>query len=67
MGWYPEKLSSSQDNVPSNNNTNSTHQGNFKSGEGYKDSAAYRASDVELLMKKMKELEKKVNSLDDDN
>ncbi len=66
MGWYPEKLGSSEDVRAANHTDNSTYDGNLKSGEGYKDSTSYRASDVELLMEKMRELEKKVNSLDED-
>lgn len=66
MGWYPEKLGSSEDNRVANYADSSTHDSSLKSGEGYKDSATYRASDVELLMEKMRELEKKVNSLDED-
>lgn len=66
MGWYPEKLGSSEDNRASNNTDSSSHDGSLKSGEGYRESPSYRASDVELLMEKMRELEKKVNSLDED-
>ncbi|MGB2692460.1 MAG: polyhydroxyalkanoate synthesis regulator DNA-binding domain-containing protein [Thermodesulfobacteriota bacterium] len=69
MGWYPEEL-----NIPKEFEVNSKSKDignidveeNLKSGEGYMDSANLKASDVELLMKKMKELENKVNSLDED-
>jgi hypothetical protein len=70
MGWYPDELDMPEDfktaDVQSNNNNNTVPVQNLKSGEGYSDSTSVRASDVELLMEKMKELEKKVNSLDED-
>lgn len=69
MGWYPEEL-----NIPKEFEVNSKSKDignieveeNLKSGEGYTDTANLKASDVELLMEKMKELENKVNSLDED-
>lgn len=69
MGWYPEDL-----NLPAefenNQNANSNDSGSLdlssKSGEGHRDSGNSSGSDVELLMEKMKELEKKVNSLDEE-
>ncbi len=69
MGWYPEEL-----NIPKEFEVNSKSKDignidleeNLKSGEGYMDSSNLKASDVELLMEKMKELENKVNSLDED-
>ena len=63
-GWYPPDL-----NMPADFedlNSSGSVQATSKSGEGYLDPTGYRASDVELLMEKMKELEKKVNSLDDE-
>ena len=68
MGWYPEELNMPTEfeinNNPTSDNTKDVDP--VKSGEGYKDSGNPRASDVELLMEKMKELEKKVNSLDEE-
>jgi len=70
MGWYPEELNmpTEFDNTDSNSNDirNLDLEVNMKSGEGYTDSGNPRASDVELLMEKMKELEKKVKSLDEE-
>jgi len=70
MGWYPEELDMPEDfktpDDQSINNNNTDPVQNLKSGEGYSDSLGVRASDVELLMEKMKELERKVNSLDED-
>lgn len=73
MGWYPEELnmpekfkSPDSNNNIANNIQQSELQENLKSGEGYPDSISVRARDVELLMEKMKELEKKVNSLDEE-
>ena len=66
MGWYPEKLGSSDENGPIDHTAHTGDDSGIKSGEGYKDSGSYRASDVELLMEKMRELEKKVNSLDEE-
>jgi polyhydroxyalkanoate synthesis repressor PhaR len=69
MGWYPEELDMPEEfkatDVKSNNNNQEPAQ-NLKSGEGFSDSLSVRASDVDLLMEKMKELEKKLNSLDED-
>ena len=65
MGWYPEKLSGLEYNKSSNYD-DSTQDTSQKSGEGYQEAPAYRANDVEILMEKMRELEKKVNSLDED-
>lgn len=69
MGWYPEELDMPEEfkapNVKYNNNNQEPAQ-NLKSGEGFSDSLSVRASDFDLLMEKMKELEKKVNSLDED-
>ena len=68
MGWYPSDL-----NMPSEfENINSKDRGDSdlnhytKDGEGHRPSTGHQASDVELLMEKMKELEKKVNSLDEE-
>jgi len=70
MGWYPEELDMPEEfkapDVQSNINNTPEPVPNLKSGEGYSDSISVRASDVDLLMEKMKELEKKVNSLDED-
>ncbi len=71
MGWYPEDLnipSEFENNGSTNSNSpdNPTQDNSLKTGEGYNDPGSYKASDVELLMKKMKELEKKVNSLDEE-
>ncbi len=71
MGWYPEKLdkeSELENNGPSDSayHDDSSLENDLRSGEGYRDSKAYKASDVELLMKKMRELEKKVNSFEED-
>ena len=65
MGWYPEELNMPTEfeinNNPTSNNTKDVDP--VKSGEGYTDSGNPRASDVELLMEKMKELEQQVHSL----
>ena len=69
MGWYPEKLDNSSEydnNGPSAYAENQDQGSNARSGEGYQDGGTLNASDVELLMEKMKELEKKVNSLDEE-
>jgi len=68
MGWYPSDLNVSEDfeNLNSNDIGHSTIKDDSKSGEGYGASVGHRVSDVELLMEKMKELEKKVNSLDEE-
>lgn len=71
MGWYPEKLnkdSEHENNEPPNSgyDDDSSLEHDLRSGEGYRDSKSYKASDVELLMNKMRELEKKVNSFDED-
>lgn len=69
MGWYPEELNMPTEfevNSKSNNPENVDMDESMKSGEGYTDGGNPRASDVELLMEKMKELEKKVKSLDED-
>ena len=68
MGWYPEGLDMPP-NLENSNSKNLGHQtvhDSTKSGEGYRSSEHHQASDVELLMEKMKELEKKVNSLDEE-
>jgi len=69
MGWYPEELNMPtefENNSNLNNSENSDVTDAMKSREGYVDGGNPRASDVELLMQKMKELEKKVNSLDEE-
>jgi len=72
MGWYPEELNipsefeSTVTNSDSNEIMNLDLEAGLKSREGYPNSDSVRASDVEILMKKMKELEKKVNSLDEE-
>ncbi|GJM15174.1 MAG: hypothetical protein DHS20C13_05010 [Thermodesulfobacteriota bacterium] len=72
MGWYPEELNipsefeSTVTNSGSNDIMNLDSEAGLKSREGYPDSDSVSASDVEILMKKMKELEKKVNSLDEE-
>lgn len=68
MGWYPSDLNMPVDleNSNSNNLSPSTIKGDSENGERYEPPGGYRASEVELLMKKMKELEKKVNSLDEE-
>ncbi|MEM7008565.1 MAG: polyhydroxyalkanoate synthesis regulator DNA-binding domain-containing protein [Thermodesulfobacteriota bacterium] len=67
MGWYPEEINSdSQGSNNSNHSDNQPHDSGHKSREGYSEPSQYKASDVELLMEKMKELEKKVNSLDEE-
>lgn len=69
MGWYPEELNlptEFENNQNANSNEASNLDLNSQSGEGYRDSGNTRGSDVELLMEKMMELEKKVNSLDEE-
>lgn len=68
MGWYPSDLNLPVDfeNLNSDDIDPAAIKDDSKSGEGYATSAGHRASEVELLMKKMKELEKKVNSLDEE-
>ncbi|MCK5392155.1 MAG: hypothetical protein KAJ31_06985 [Deltaproteobacteria bacterium] len=68
MGWYPSDLNMPVDleNSNSNNLNPSTIKDDSENGERYDPPGGYRASEVELLMKKMKELEKKVNSLDEE-
>ena len=68
MGWYPSDLNLPVDLENSNSNdlNPSTIKDDSKNGERYQAPGGHRASEVELLMKKMKELEKKVNSLDED-
>jgi len=68
MGWYPSDLNLPVDLENSNSNdlSPSTIKDDSKKGERYQAPGGHRASEVELLMKKMKELEKKVNSLDEE-
>jgi len=68
MGWYPSDLNLPVDLENSNSKdlSPSTIKEDSKNGERYQAPGGHRASEVELLMKKMKELEKKVNSLDED-
>lgn len=70
MGWYPEELNMSTEfenpHASANDTDNLEHSESLKSGEGYSSPDTPTASDVELLMEKMKELEKKVNSLDEE-
>jgi len=67
MGWYPSDLNMPVDleNFNSKNLSPSTIKDDSENSERYEPPGGYRASEVELLMKKMKELEKKVNSLDE--
>lgn len=67
MGLYPSDLNMPQDfeKLNSKDIAPSTIKDDSKSDELYDAPVEYRASDVELLMEKMKELEKKVNSLDE--
>jgi polyhydroxyalkanoate synthesis repressor PhaR len=68
MGWYPSDLNMPVDLENSNSNDLSPSgiEDESKNGERYQAPGGYRASEVELLMKKMKELEEKVNSLDEE-
>ena len=68
MGLYPSDLNMPQDfeKLNSKDIAPSTIKDDSKSDELYDAPVEYRASDVELLMEKMKELEKKVNSLDEE-
>ena len=66
MGWYPPDLNMPVDLENSNDLNPSSIEDDSKNGEGYQAPGGHRASEVELLMKKMKELEKKVNSLDEE-
>jgi len=70
IGWYPDELNVPEEFKSPGTNINNSQKPELpetlKSGEGYPDSISVRASDVELLMEKMKELEKKVNSLDEE-
>lgn len=69
MGWYPEGLNMPDEFEADSStaaNGNKQLQESVKSGEGYVDVSNPKASDVELLMQKMRELEKKVNSLDEE-
>ena len=68
MGLYPSDLNMPQDfeKLNSKDIAPSTIKDDSKSDELYDAPVGYRASDVELLMEKMKELEKKVNSLDEE-
>lgn len=69
MGWYPEGLNMPDEfeaDSDSKSNGNKELDNSMKSREGYVDAANTRASDVEILMQKMQELEKKVNSLDEE-
>ena len=68
MGLYSSDLNMPQDfeKLNSKDIAPSTIKDDSKSDELYDAPVEYRASDVELLMEKMKELEKKVNSLDEE-
>ncbi|MCH8014145.1 MAG: polyhydroxyalkanoate synthesis regulator DNA-binding domain-containing protein [Candidatus Dadabacteria bacterium] len=68
MGLYPSDLNMPQDfeKLNSKDIAPSTIKDDSKSDELYQAPVEYRASDVELLMEKMRELEKKVNSLDEE-
>ena len=68
MGLYPSDLNMPQDfeKLNSKDIAPSTIKDDSKSDELYDAPVGYRASDVELLMEKMRELEKKVNSLDEE-
>ena len=68
MGLYPSDLNMPQDfeKLNSKDIAPSTIKNDSKSDELYQAPVEYRASDVELLMEKMRELEKKVNSLDEE-
>jgi len=68
MGLYPADLNMPQDfeKLNSKDIAPSTIKDDSKSDELYDAPVEYRASDVELLMEKMRELEKKVNSLDEE-
>lgn len=68
MGLSPSDLNMPQDfeKLNSKDIAPSTIKDDSKSDELYDAPVEYRASDVELLMEKMKELEKKVNSLDEE-
>ena len=68
MGLYPSDLNMPQDfeKINSKDIAPSTIKDDSKSDELYDAPVEYRASDVELLMEKMRELEKKVNSLDEE-
>ena len=68
MGLYPSDLNMPQDfeKLNSKDIAPATIKDDSKSDELYDAPVEYRASDVELLMEKMKELEKKVNSLDEE-
>lgn len=67
MGLYPSDLNMPQDfeKLNSKDIAPSTRKDDSKSDELYQAPVEYRASDVELLMEKMRALEKKVNSLDE--
>jgi len=67
-GLYPSDLNMPQDfeKLNSKDIAPSTIKDDSKSDELYDAPVEYRASDVELLMEKMRELEKKVNSLDEE-
>jgi len=68
MGLYPSDLNMPQDfeKLNSKDIAPSTIKNDSKSDELYQAPVEYRASDVELLMEKMRALEKKVNSLDEE-
>ena len=68
MGLYPSDLNMPQDfeKLNSKDIAPSTRKDDSKSDELYQAPVEYRASDVELLMEKMRALEKKVNSLDEE-
>lgn len=68
MGLYPSDLNMPQDfeKLNSKDIAPSTIKDDSKSDELYDAPVEYRASDVELLMEKMRALEKKVNSLDEE-
>ncbi|MEE8136245.1 MAG: polyhydroxyalkanoate synthesis regulator DNA-binding domain-containing protein [Thermodesulfobacteriota bacterium] len=68
MGLYPSDLNMPQDfeKLNSKDIAPYTIKDDSKSDELYDAPVEYRASDVELLMEKMRELEKKVNSLDEE-
>ena len=68
MGLYPSDLNMPQDfeKLNSKDIAPSIIKDDSKSDELYKAPVEYRASDVELLMEKMRALEKKVNSLDEE-
>ncbi|MCZ6468236.1 MAG: polyhydroxyalkanoate synthesis regulator DNA-binding domain-containing protein [Candidatus Dadabacteria bacterium] len=68
MGLYSSDLNMPQDfeKLNSKDIAPSTIKDDSKSDELYDAPVEYRASDVELLMEKMRELEKKVNSLDEE-